>query len=49
MTLRSATLDAPRARLPALNWAALLTCALLALVAFMVLAPLTLMVASSFQ
>ncbi|HLH22951.1 MAG TPA: iron ABC transporter permease [Chloroflexota bacterium] len=49
MTLRSVALDAPRDRLPAIPWAALLTCALLALVAFMVLAPLTLMVTSSFQ
>ena len=45
----SATLDAPRTRLPGINWGVLLTSALLALVAFVVLAPLTLMVASSFQ
>jgi iron(III) transport system permease protein len=49
VTLRRAALDAPRAPLPGINWAAPLTCVLLALVAFMVLAPLTLMVLSSFQ
>src|SRR3954468_16899454 len=49
MTYRSAALDAPRARWLAINWAAPLTCVLLALVAFAVLAPLTLMVVSSFQ
>lgn len=49
MTAPSAILPAPRARWPAINWAAPLTCALLALVAFLVLAPLTLMVAGSFQ
>jgi iron(III) transport system permease protein len=49
MTSPSAALDAPRARWPTIDWAVPLTCVLLALVAFAVLAPLTLMVASSFQ
>src|SRR5215211_4481425 len=49
MALRDATLAAPRARWPELNWAVPLTCVLLALVAFAVLVPLTLMVVSSFQ
>jgi iron(III) transport system permease protein len=44
-----AVLDRPRASWPAINWAVPLTCALLALVAFAVLAPLALMVVSSFQ
>jgi iron(III) transport system permease protein len=43
------TRDAPRTRLPDVDWAILLTSALLALVALVVLAPLTLMVVSSFQ
>ncbi|HEY7063876.1 MAG TPA: iron ABC transporter permease [Chloroflexota bacterium] len=49
MTVRDAALHVPRARWPAINWAVPLTCALLALVAFAVLVPLALMVASSFQ
>jgi iron(III) transport system permease protein len=49
MASPGAALDAPRSPWPALNWAVPLTCVLLALVAFAVLVPLTLMVVSSFQ